>query len=379
MAAAKTANNTGNPGGPGISGGAKRPARLLNLDLLRLVSALMVLAYHYGFRMGNTGDGGGAAFPELAPLAIWFDAGLLIFFAISGYVIALSAENRTAYDFAAGRLARLWPTFVLCATVTALVMHAWPFPGMEPPGVKQWLAHFVILSRALGEPFLDGAYWTIAYEIIFYGWVFVLIASGGFARHWRGFVLAWLLVSVANEGLIDSGILRKLLITQYSGYFAFGLALFRTQREPDAASWPVVALAGLWACATPFIVEPLFVAAYGVERSVWGLCLMGPFALAAVTLCATARTLPVPPGLAIGLGGLTYPLYLLHQNIGYSVFTRFGPEFGRWPVAVALLAGLLLLAWLLARFWEPPARRAIVAASRRLRARLGGVMRHEPA
>ena len=44
-----------------------KPVRLLNLDLLRLVSALLVLFFHYGFRMRITGEGGGIGFPELAP------------------------------------------------------------------------------------------------------------------------------------------------------------------------------------------------------------------------------------------------------------------------------------------------------------------------
>jgi hypothetical protein len=46
--------------------------------------------------MEVTGEGGATGFPEFAPVAIWLDSGLLIFFAISGYVITLSAEGRTA-------------------------------------------------------------------------------------------------------------------------------------------------------------------------------------------------------------------------------------------------------------------------------------------
>ena len=159
---------------------SRSTTRLYNLDLLRLFSAAMVLLFHYGFRMAISGEGGGVGFPELAPVAMWCDTGLLVFFAISGYVIALSAENRSAYDFAAGRVARLWPTFVTCATVTALVLLAWPVAGIPTPTVPQWLAQFIIVSRLAGQPFMDGAYWTIVYEIVFYGWVFLLLCAGWF-------------------------------------------------------------------------------------------------------------------------------------------------------------------------------------------------------
>lgn len=337
-----------------------KTSRLLNLDILRLVSALMVMLFHYGFRMRISGEGGGIGFPELAPFAMWFDAGLLIFFAISGYVITMSAEGRSAYDFAAGRFARLWPTFVVCATITFVMLSLWHVPTLDPPTVKQWLAHAVIISRGLGQPFLDGAYWTIAYEIIFYAWVFLMIATGLFERGWRGIVLAWLAISIVNETWIGSGAVQKLMITEYSGYFAFGLALYKVQKQFSMAGFCVLSVAACWAIACPFLTQPAFVEAYALDRSPFGLVLIGPVALGAVTLAALAPSLRISPAVAIGLGGLTYPLYLLHQNIGYAVFANFGTQQNRWLVALGLTAMLLIVSWVIAKTIEPFARRSIV-------------------
>ncbi|HEV7253642.1 MAG TPA: acyltransferase family protein [Mesorhizobium sp.] len=344
--------------------------RLLNLDLLRLASALLVVLFHFGFRMGITGEGGGTGFPELAPFAMWGHVGLLIFFAISGYVIAMSAENRSAFDFAVGRTARLWPTFVVCASVTALVLLWWPVAGIAPPTFAQWLAHLAIVSRALGQPFLDGAYWTIVYEIVFYAWVFLLMATGLFHKHWRMAVLAWLALSILNEGLIDSGAVRKLFITEYSGFFAFGLVLFKLQRDFSRADLPLLALAAFWACLEPWLVEPFFVEEYGVRHSFGALALTGSFALSVMTLAALAPSAPLPPRLAAGLGALTYPLYLLHQHIGYAAFAHFGGVANRWLVAVLLLAALLLAAAAIARWIEPSGKRLIQRAAKPFRGRL---------
>ncbi|RWX75033.1 acyltransferase [Neorhizobium lilium] len=348
----------------------KQSERLLNLDLLRLASALMVLLFHYGFRMRISGEGGGVGFPELAPMAVWGDVGLLIFFAISGYVITMSAEGRSAYAFAAGRIGRLWPTFMVCATITAIVLTFLPVPTLPAPTLGQWLAHVFIISRALGQPFLDGAYWTIAYEIIFYGWIFLLIAVGIFERYWRVIVTIWLALSVLNESLIHSGALEKLLITSYSGYFAFGLALFRLRMSFSWTGAGVLLAAACWAAATPFLTEPEFVATYGMDRSMTGLLLMGPVALVAVAIAALLPSLPIKPALAVTLGGLTYPLYLLHQNIGYAVFANFGTTQSRWLLLGAILTVITALSLAISKTVEPPARRAIIAASLRLQARL---------
>lgn len=334
--------------------------RLLNLDILRLFSALLVVMFHYGFRMQLSGEGGGLGFPELAPFAMWFDTGLLIFFAISGYVIAMSAEGRPAYDFAAGRVARLWPTFFVCATITFVVLSVWHVPTIDAPTVKQWLAHVVIISRGLGQPFLDGAYWTIAYEIIFYFWVFLAIAAGIFDRGWRVIVLGWLAISALNELVIGSGAIQKLLITEYSGYFAFGLSLYKLQRESSVLGVCALIAAAAWACISPFLTEPDFVQLYNLYRNPVGIALIGPVALGVMSIAALSPSLRISPVLAIGLGGLTYPLYLLHQNIGYAVFARFGSEQNRWLVAAVLIGVLLFVSWIIARMVEPVARKAII-------------------
>jgi peptidoglycan/LPS O-acetylase OafA/YrhL len=41
-----------------------------------------------------------------------------------------------------------------------------------------------------------------------------------------------------------------------------------------------------------------------------------------VGLGALPRRLPLPAALVIVLGGLTYPLYLLHQHISYIILNR---------------------------------------------------------
>lgn len=340
--------------------------RLFNLDILRLASAIMVLAYHYGFRMGVTGEGGSVSFPNFAPVAIWLDSGFLIFFVISGYVITLSVEGRTAFDFAVGRVARLWPTFMLCATATALVLSVWPVPGQPAPTLKQWLAHLVINARALGQPFLDGAYWTIAYEMMFYGWVFVFMALGLFKRYWRAIVLSWLALSMVNELHFDSEALRKLLITEYSGYFAFGITLYKMGQDRSPLAVGILLASAACATITPFITEAKFLTAYAVHRSPLGIALIGPVSVSVVAFTVLLPTLPVRPALALGLGALTYPLYLLHQHIGYAAFAWFGANHNPLLITACIVGALFLASWLIASRFEPPARRLIRDISGRL-------------
>jgi len=86
--------------------GKTETARLASLDLLRLVAALAVVLFHYLFRGGITGDLD-VEYAAAAPFAIYGYLGVSLFFLISGFVIAWSAEGRTWQEFAVARFARL--------------------------------------------------------------------------------------------------------------------------------------------------------------------------------------------------------------------------------------------------------------------------------
>lgn len=127
------------------------------------------------------------------------------------------------------------------------------------------------------------------------------------------------------------------------------------------------------------MVEHEFIDLYNLHRNPTGVALTGPLAIGAVALCAGLRWTPVSSGAALALGSLTYPLYLLHQHIGYAVFARFGSTANRWVILVALLAALLALAFAIGRWIEPPCRRWILARARALLARSPSAARPLPA
>src|SRR4051794_37888110 len=92
------------------------PERVPALDLLRLVAVLGVVAFHYGFR-GPTEHGvTHVAIPELAAFGRYGFLGVSVFLVISGFVIAYGSGP----GFAIARFARIYPTFMVCMTLTFL-------------------------------------------------------------------------------------------------------------------------------------------------------------------------------------------------------------------------------------------------------------------
>ena len=331
-------------------------SRVDALDLLRLVAVLGVLLYHFGF-WGPAAHGvPQVALPWLTPVAKYGYLGVPAFFVISGFVIAYSAEGRTATGFAIARFSRIYPTFVFCMTLTFLAIAALGMPHFET-SPAQWLANLFIAAPALGQPYMDTSYWSLVIEVMFYAWVALLIAAGLFPRGINVVIPIWLGITVVNELTVDAPLVEKLFLTDDSGFFAVGLLIYQFYRGRRG---PL--LYGLFALSIVMAVFQSIHKAVKLTPHTGGV--FDPWTVAAVCLASIAiiflatriRHVPLPPALVLAAGGLTYPLYLLHMQFGYVLFTRQAPA-NPVPMVVAIVVGMTLLAWIVWRYVERPAQR----------------------
>lgn len=345
---------------------AEAGTRVEGLDLLRLVAALSVVIYHYSFR-GAAADGlTNISLPGLVAVTKYAYLGVELFFVISGFVIAYSAEGRSARDFLIARAARIYPGFVACMTLTFVVTLLFGLPRFET-SVNQWLANLVILSPAAGQPFMDGVYWSIVYELTFYAWMFGFILVGIFPRRLNLIVPAWLAISAANEFWLGSGILHRLFLTDESGYFCAGILLYSIYRGRGAPfAWPLLFVATAFAATQTVLNADWVRDHFGIEISNVVLAGVGVGIVALVGLSLLPKRLPVKPWLIVTLGGLTYPLYLLHQQAGFIIFNRLE---GLVPPAVLVtvtIVAMLAVSFLVWRFAERPGQRLVKSLLRRL-------------
>ena len=331
-------------------------SRVEALDLLRLAAVLGVLLYHFGF-WGPAAHGvPQVALPWLTPIAKYGYLGVPAFFVISGFVIAYSAEGRTATGFAIARFSRIYPTFVFCMTLTCLAIAFLGVPHFDT-SVKQWLANLFIAAPALGEPYMDTSYWSLVIEVMFYAWVALLIAAGLFPRGINLIILIWLGITLANELTVDAPLVEKLFMTDDSGFFAVGLLIYQFYRgRRDAVLYGLFALS-IGAAVFQSIHKAVKLAPHtgGVfdDWIVAAICLVS---IAVIFMATRIRHVPLPPALVLAAGGLTYPLYLLHMQFGYVLFARQAPANPVLMVA-AIVVGMTLLAWMVWRYVERPAQR----------------------
>jgi peptidoglycan/LPS O-acetylase OafA/YrhL len=337
--------------------------RLAGLDLLRLLAALAVVAFHLGYA-GPRRDLMETGFAEIAPWAKYGFLGVDLFFLISGFVIAASAHGRTWQQFAAARTLRLYPAYLFCMTATALALLLLAGPSLQPSAAK-WLANLTMIAPALGHPFMDGAYWSIVVEIVFYGWVAVVVAAGGFDKRLLTVLTVWLGISYLNEVVLHARVLRMGLLTEYAALFASGILIQRLRAgEKNPYAWALLGFAFGLGLIHAFEYQRLFWRLYGDTLSLpvmWSLH-VGLYA-AFVGALSISRWLQ-PSRLILAIGGITYPLYLVHQQAGYLLIDELAPIVGRWEALALFTVAALVFSWVVWRFVEPAGRWAMRAIGR---------------
>ena len=326
--------------------------RVNEIDLLRLIAALAVVFFHYAFR-GYAADGMSVMpYPWLAPAAKYGFLGVQLFFMISGFVILMTAANGNLKSFAVSRVVRLYPAFWACCSLTfvmILLIGAPPFGAT----LKQYLLNMTMLSGFVGVPSIDGVYWSLFIEMKFYALVALVLLLGKIDRaEW--FLLGWLLLSFVLEAWPNAR-LRYWLIIDYSAYFIAGAFCYLIWSK-GVSMLRLLVLLLCWVLAGWQTVKGLgdFTRHFNQEISPLLTMLIVSLCFAVMLLVALRKT-----G-AIGLrrwqlaGALTYPLYLLHQNIGFMLFNRAYPAINPHLLLWGTVALMLLLAYGVNRLVERP-------------------------
>jgi peptidoglycan/LPS O-acetylase OafA/YrhL len=328
----------------------KLPLRFYEIDLLRFLAALSVVLYHYTYRGYMADQYNPVPFVGIGRFTKYGYLGVELFFLISGYVVLLSAQGKTVRQFFLSRVTRLYPAFWVACTLTFLVERVWgpgaPVAAGLHSTVGQYLVNLTMLHGLLGFSDLDTSYWTLTIEISFYFIVSLLIAYR-LLRHLDWVLLLWLLyVGLAGTAPVTSPF-AYLLFPRYAPYFIAGM-LFYLLQPPQGRTWlryGLLALAFLLAVRNS-VARAGDVGAYFHDPTAWqvGVGAVTAFFLVFYLVAFRRINLSRFPWLA-RLGALTYPLYLIHGNIGFVAFHRLGPFVNKYLLLGGVLVGSLAVAY----------------------------------
>jgi exopolysaccharide production protein ExoZ len=343
------------------------------IDLLRFLAALMVACFHLGWSNANPGSRGfdlskGELTLPFGHLFVWGSVGVEIFFVISGFVIANSANGSTPFGFLRSRAERLYPAVWICAPLSLIV---WLMSGSGD--LADHLTNFAQTVALF--PFgwwVDSPYWSLGHEIIFYGLIFLVLLTGqiprleqvamgvtGLSGAFWGAVIYGLTFDVEVPGLaFFTEHAGKMLLTYYGAFFALGIFIWLSRAGRLGLAGKVAALAATALCLIQIsgLAEGEASPVTAAKALIW---LFGVGALVTAARFEGARD-DNGLGWLRSLGLATYPLYLVHFAVGLWIMRRLVEHGASVTLAfISTLAGLIVLAFCVANYGEPLIRRAI--------------------
>jgi peptidoglycan/LPS O-acetylase OafA/YrhL len=366
------------------------------VDSVRALAALMVLVAHASFVANN-----GAPGPVGTALRQMLGAGVLIFFSLSGYLIAgpflrALVEGRPLPRLGAyfvRRAARIYPAYWIA--LAAVLLFLWPAGGVRP---YQFPVHILLLQSSWpvnGEPTsIFFVAYTLGIEASFYVFVplVALVLRGVHPKPWRPSVLAALVIAAGVASAAWSyvaatkiGIGRTLLqrffeigLQSWLYFFCPGMVLALAATAGPSRGWDAFKrLMATTRLALPASVA-LWGLAYAMERS-HTLLVVGNyqvmFTIAAglflgAVIVAGPWINPVVRVLA-PIGLISYGIYLWH-DVFIDVLIRTHSPIGvtggpaAWVADCLIVTAMTLpvaaLSWFAV---ERPSMRAAAAWARR--------------
>jgi len=317
-------------------------SRLLELDGLRGLAALVVVFYHLLFQY-NRNNGHSFPVPDFLQYGYY---GVHLFFMVSGFVIFWTLSNcKRPFDFIWSRFSRLYPVYWAAILLTFSVVSLFGLAGHD----SSWpdlFVNFTMLQEYFDVQHVDGVYWTLTLELAFYFWMFIFLITGQLNRI-EFWLCAWVAVAATltyyKFALPLPGNVVNFFLLKYIELFVAGICFYKIWNKE--AKWITYVLIGL-------TIVALF-AEYPNHIVMGLLCLYCVFYLA-----VTSRLSILSSKVFTFFGVISYSLYLIHQNIGY-VLLNYAYSINL-PMIVAIPFVLLLciiIAALLNKLIEVPGSR----------------------
>jgi peptidoglycan/LPS O-acetylase OafA/YrhL len=214
-----------------------------------------------------------------------------------------------------------------------------------------------MLNGFVGLPYVDTVYWSLAVELRFYLYIFALLCVRQI-QHVKYYFGFWL-VAAGVATWIPTGFARHFIMPEFAPYFIAGAMFYLIHRE--GASWYKTAV-----IAVSYILATVQSASRTAQLSeqfdtpisalVVAIALAVFFGLFYLICNEKTRWLASPRYL--WLGALTYPLYLLHQHIGFMAFNALHDSVNAHILVWGMVAAMLALSYLVhSRIESPCARR----------------------
>jgi peptidoglycan/LPS O-acetylase OafA/YrhL len=348
----------------------KNENRLYFLDGMRGIAIILVILYH-AFSRWPEHYPYGEQFMNF-PLFAYGSLGVELFFIISGFVILMTLEKCTGFtDFMLRRWLRLFSAMLVCSLfvyITSGIFHERP---MGIPAFREILPGLTFIEPKLYEEVfhfpwsgLEGAFWSLYIEVKFYmifAFLYFFMNSRIAIFGLIGLFVLNFIVMYEDMHIAYLNIMREIMFwlsAKYFGWFATGAIFYKYYQNKNRAVLLFALLVGLLSAFA--------------ENTQFGVRVCGSLIVLffAISIINGKINLFLSNKLFIFIGFISYPLYLLHENITVSLIIKLEKLLPAMPaimLPIIPILAVILFSSMVAYYIEPMTKKIIRPSYQRVR------------
>lgn len=275
--------------------------RISVLDSFRGLAATAVMLFHYTAFYSEH-----VQFLDLPGILKFHygQYGVHLFFMISGFVIFMTVSKVSNPGiFLYKRFIRLYPTYWICLFITAFFILVFPLK-QYPLSLNQFVVNLTMFQGLIGINNVDGSYWSLLPELLFYLMMAALII---FKLERRIVLLCYLWITAILLNSLRPSILEILLNLRFGVFFMSGIMFYKIFKNEAGVHHHLI----LIICNA--LVYLIF---KDTETNI-----VFAFLTAVFYFFVYGHLNFFHHKILSFLGAISYPLYLIHQSIGITLIS----------------------------------------------------------
>lgn len=309
-------------------------SRLIYLDVLRGLAASLVLLNHIAIPIAKSD-----AAPEWARNLSEFvfvntldfgRLGVALFFLISGFVIPYSLSPKQGLNgFAISRAFRLYPVY-WAAICISLVLYGAINIKFDLLTIA---ANVTMAPQVFGRPWIDGVYWTLFIEIVFYAFCAILYVFSSL-KNFAVVSISVMLLSILTILAVFTNHLFSVrlpiqYITFHLSFLLFGYVVRLVVECRSQGGGMVAALLAAWLLACVYALCHWVDAPYTPLGEAKGAAIFNSYILAFIVFAVSIIMSKPNSSRLVWIGTISYSLYLIHWPIT-AVFLHYIGIYDVW-------------------------------------------------
>lgn len=306
------------------------------IQFYRGIGCLSIIIYHFLYRYGEIYDLPNYVVNSLSSLGA---IGVALFLIITGYFV-VSTKNISLLDQLKKKIISLYPPYFIAITLAFLVSLLGYLGEDRVVGFKDYLLNVILVNGFISRPYVDGAHWYVTYIVIFTIW-FAYFNKKRISNNPMLYEVCLIIniivffitrYIIGNNFEVLSRFLYIIVGNKFLGFIVIGVCVKFIETSRDRSE------KNKWLLVLGSSLLFIFISYRSLVMFMFGVI------FTFILYKRNYFSFLTKASVIVWIGDISYGIYLIHQNIGYSIMNYLRINFDvKFEITFVLALTLVVL------------------------------------